>query len=195
MSEENSQSVETLIHHEESRFSGLRLMLFKTSPRHRFVLLYDKKIPMGNYGSRAKPVIVKFKSGPAYDMLFLLGFLKKHHEKDWADAEFLSQVYFGDEVSLDTVHNYVESKLRGTLRKALKKVFSIEATDFIEREDHHYHLALTKENIEIDKSVFEFGIPQEGDDARKERFKALLLESAIEIQFPVTSPPQISPFC
>lgn len=136
--------VQTLMSREENMFSTLNLILFKTSPRHRFVTLYDDKIPLLHYGSRVKPVILKIKSGPAFDMLFLLCFLKKTQEKEWMDAEFLSRIYFGDEVSLDTIHNYMESKLRGTLRKALKKVFGIDVTDFIAREDHHYHLALTK---------------------------------------------------
>ncbi len=176
--------VQTLMSREENVFSALKLILFKTSPRHRFISLYSADKKLGDYGSRVKPAIVKFRSGPAYDMLFLLCFFKKHRDKEWVDTTELCHLYFGDDISLDTLHNYMESKLRGTLRKVLQKVFHIEATEFILRENNCYCLFLPKERIEMDKSVFEYGVPQEGDEARKARFKKLVDEWHYSLDVP-----------
>ncbi len=114
--------VQTLISREENMFPTLNLILFKTSQRHRFVSLYNADKKLGDYGSRVKPAIVKFRSGHAFDIRFLLCFLKKQEHKEWVDAEFLNRIYFGDEVSLDTIHNYMESKLRGTLSRSRKSL-------------------------------------------------------------------------
>lgn len=106
-------------------------------------------------------------------MLFLLCVFKKHRENEWVDAAELCRIYFGDDVSCDVIHNYMESKLRGTLRKPLKKTFDIDVTDFIERENNCYRVALTKNTMDIDKSVLLYGVPQESDAERLKRFREI----------------------
>lgn len=162
----NTDTDEVLPHHR------VYLMLYKTSPRHRFVSLYRESVPLGHTGSKSHPLMVKIKSGPAFDMLFLLCSAHFRERVDgkiksygWVSLRYLCEVYFNDseEIRAEILHGYIGTKLRGTLRKAFS-IVGLDAHDVLEREDNHYRIAVPKENLMLDVSLREFGLCCETKD-------------------------------
>lgn len=154
------------------KFYDLQLTLYKTSPRHRFACIYSKKISLGKKGSKTYPLIIKVKSAPAFDLFFLLCAAHFQEEKEerikrygWVSSRYLCEVYFNDtdEIKTEIIHGYIGTKLRGSLKRALRW-FNVGVNDFFEREDNHYRVSVPKECITIDRSVYEFGLCEARDN-------------------------------